>query len=145
MIKEECGILKREKCSLLFHLIQSTMKIQIKYTSLEKTEKLQEYAEKKIESALKVVGKGERENALCFIELVHNMHKKTSDVYKAECTLHLEGNIYRLSKEEPTIEKAIDKIKDDLFQVVQKDKTQKKDKIIRGGLKLKERIQKEGE
>jgi len=117
------------------------MKIQIKYTNIEHSDALQKYAEEKVGGAVqKIVHEDALGGAICDIELQRETGMEEGETCRAEVTLEVEGKVYRVEKTEPNINKAIDKVKDDITQVLRKDKEQKKDAFIKGAQDAKKML-----
>jgi ribosomal subunit interface protein len=103
------------------------MDIRIKTTKLELTDDLKEYVGEKMNMLGKYLGGVSVSN--CDVELEHALNKKTSGkIYRAEVNLSLPGTVLRVEKMEPTINKAIDKVKDHLVLSIKKYKEKKTDK-----------------
>jgi len=111
------------------------MKTNIKFTGTEADEKLKTYTETKLNSFSKLLDEASEEAAVCYVEFRRDSKHQTGDVYTAEVTLEAEGKIYRVSKDEPNFEKAIDKVKDDILQALRVDKG-KSERLLRKGSRL---------
>ncbi len=111
------------------------MKTNIKFTGTDADEKLKAYAETKLAAFSKLLDEKSVEAAVCYVEFRKDPKHQTGDVYTAEVTLEAEGRIYRVSKDEPTFEKAIDKVKDDILQALKVDKG-KHETQKRGGARV---------
>lgn len=116
------------------------MRINIRFTDTERDEQLRGYVEEKVSSFAKLMADREFDAAVCNIELKHSTHHHTGDVCYAEVTLEVEGKVHRSSKEEPTFEKAIDKVKDDILQSLREAKERTEHKFIKGAQKGKEML-----
>ncbi len=103
------------------------MDIRIKTTKLSLSADLKEYIEKKMNMLDKYLGGVSVSN--CDVEIEYALNKQTSgDVYRAEVNLSLPGTVLRVEKMEPTVNKAIDKVKDHLILSIKKYKEKKLDK-----------------
>lgn len=103
------------------------MNIKIKTTKIELTEELKVYIEKKMNMLDKYLGGVAVTN--CDVEIEHALNKQSSGkVYRAEVNLSLPGTVLRVEKMEPTVNKAIDKVKDHLVLSIKKYKEKKLDK-----------------
>lgn len=116
------------------------MILNIKFTDIDSDDRLKEYAEKKAESFAKFLSDDVYDAAVCDIEFRKSTHHQSGDVCYAEVTLEADGAIYRASKEEPTLEKAIDKVKDDILEEMRTAKTKKRTKLLKGAQKVKDAI-----
>jgi len=100
------------------------MDIRIKTTKLSLSADLKEYIEKKMNMLDKYLGGVSVSN--CDVEIEYALNKQTSgDVYRAEVNLSLPGTVLRVEKMEPTVNKAIDKVKDHLILSIKKYKEKK--------------------
>jgi len=116
------------------------MKTNIKFTDMEPSNELRDYAELKVASFGKLLHEQELEAAVCDVEFKRDTHHQSGDVCYAEVTLEAGGKVYRVSKVEPNFEKAIDKVKDDVIAVLREDKERHKDSVRRGGREAKEML-----
>ena len=116
------------------------MKINIKFTDTEHDDTLRAYVEQKIDSFSKLLSDSEVEAAVCNVELKRDTHHQNGDVCTAEVTLEVNGKLYRVSKTEPTLEKAIDKVKDDVLELLRTDKEKHRDQHRRGAAEAKEML-----
>lgn len=116
------------------------MIINFKFTDTDPDERIKEYATTKAESFAKFMSDEVYEAAVCDIEFRKSTHHQSGDVCYAEVTLEANGELYRASKEEPTLEKAIDKVKDDILEEMRSAKTKKRTMLLRGAQKVKDAI-----
>ncbi len=117
------------------------MILNIKFTNVMHDEDLRAYAEEKARACEKLLRKEDAESALCTIELEKYTHHQKGDVCRAEVTVEVGGKVYRASKEEPTIVKAVDKVKDDIMQALRVDKEKRHYSFQKGAHKVKEWLQ----
>ncbi len=117
------------------------MKINIKFTEIEPTEELKDYAKSKLESFEKMLGSTNPEAVVCYVEFRHSTHHKSGKVCTAEVTLEVDGKVYRSVKIEAKFEKAIDKVKDDIIQALRVDKEKNKDLERKGASEIKNMMQ----
>lgn len=97
------------------------MKINIRATNLALTEAIKNYVQEKISSAEKYLGSLPVTNCDVEIELTTKHHQK-GDIYRAEVNLAVGKDLLRVEKTEADLYKAIDKVKDHLFDVIKKHK-----------------------
>jgi ribosomal subunit interface protein len=116
------------------------MKTGIKFTGMEHEDALRDYAEKKCESFEKLMSERDYEAAVCDVELKRDTHHQSGDVCTAEVTLQVDGEVYRASKEEQTIEKAIDKVKDDMLEQLRSDKGKAESQYLKGAREAKDML-----
>jgi ribosomal subunit interface protein len=114
------------------------MIIDIKWTNVVRDEDVRAYVEEKVRACEKMLHEESVAGAVCAVELEKSAHHHKGDVFRAEVTLEAEGKVYRVSKTEPTIRKAIDKMKDDLIQALRVDKHKKEHLFMKGARKIKE-------
>jgi ribosome-associated translation inhibitor RaiA len=116
------------------------MKTNLKFTDTEHDEVLREYAETKVEAFGKLMKPEDFEAAVCDVEFKHDTHHQSGDVCYAEVTLEADGKIFRSSKVEPTMEKAIDKVKDDILQALRVEKEKHESQYLKGAREGKEML-----
>ncbi len=119
------------------------MIINIKFTDTEKDDDLRAYAEEKVEAFGKLLRDDDMASAVCDVEFRKDTHHQNGDVCYAEVTLEAGGKVYRATKEEPTLEKAIDKVKDDVLQALRVEKQKREHKFLKGAQEAKEMLQEE--
>lgn len=120
------------------------MQINIKFTDTPPDDRLRDYATEKVEAFGKLLHQRELDASVCAIEFKKSTHHQKGDVCIAEVTLDTGSKIYRSSKEEPTLEKAIDKVKDDILAELRNDKGRARDLMRRGAATMKRMITGEG-
>ena len=114
------------------------MKTNIKFSDVDQSDSLKNYAQQKIDSFAKFIQGEELEAAICDVEFRKSTHHQKGDICVAEVTLETGGKVYRATKHEPTLEKAIDKVKDDILQALRSDKEKSKTKFVKGAATVKE-------
>jgi ribosomal subunit interface protein len=119
------------------------MQTNIRFTGMDTSNKLRDYIEEKSSSFTKLLHKHTASAAVCVYELTRSTKHQKGDVCTVECTLEADGKVYHVSKDEPTFEKAIDKVKDDILQCLREDKEKNSDLYLKGATKIKEMIQEE--
>jgi len=119
------------------------MKTNIKFTNMKSSDKLRDYAESKYESFSKLVAPEHLEDAVCNVELAHDAHHQNGDVCMTEVTLDVNGKVYRATKFEKKMEKAIDKVKDDILEALRTDKGKREDSKRKGAAQAKEMLRSE--
>lgn len=110
----------------------------IKFTNTEHDDRLREYAQQKVDAFAKLLTGDDLAAAVCNIEFSKSTHHQSGDVCVAEVTLEAGGRLYRATKEEKTLEKAIDKVKDDILEELRTDKGKSRDKYLKGAATAKE-------
>ena len=101
------------------------MQIKITAKNTDLTDAIRGYVEKKFDALDKFFDGIIRADVIVGLESTH--HNK-GDVFFAECKLEVPGNDLFVKKEEPSLYKAIDKVKDHLAQQIVKYKEKLKDK-----------------
>lgn len=87
------------------------MTITIRGTGIELTPAIREYAEKKVQTLTKFF------DTILKADIdvgVRSHHHQKGDIYYAEVNLHVPGQVLRVEKDEISLYKAIDKVKDHL-------------------------------
>jgi len=116
------------------------MNIIIKGTNLELHNDLKEYVNEKIGGLKKFV---ENENTdpssiIARVELAKTtQHHQQGDIYKAEVNLQLPGKMFRSVEESDDIYKSIDKVKDELREMINSYKDEKTARTRRGARMIK--------
>jgi ribosome-associated translation inhibitor RaiA len=117
------------------------MKISYKFTDTEPDVTLQAYAQSKVLAFEKLLSKKDADAAICDVEFRRSTKHQTGDVCTAEVNLEVEGELYRVTKDEPSFEKAIDKVKDDILNSLRDNKEKHRKLQKKGGRMLKKMIQ----
>jgi putative sigma-54 modulation protein len=110
------------------------MQIKITGKNMELTDAIKEYVEKKIESLEKFYKKIILADVMVGMENKHHLKGK---IFICECKLTVPGNDVVASKNEKTLYKAVDKVRDYLegeikkHKVFRKEKTKKEKRITR--------------
>lgn len=103
------------------------MQITIKKTKIDLTDELRDYVQEKMDMLDKYLGTLKHGN--CDVELEKMAGEQNSGkIYRAEVNLELAGKILCVEKTEKDINKAIDKVKDHLAEMIKKYKEKKADK-----------------
>jgi len=103
------------------------MKINLKTSKINLTPELKDYVQKKIDMLEKYLGKIEVIN--CDVELSLSVGSQNhGKIYRAECNLKIPHKLLRIEKTEKNLNKAIDKVKDHLVQMIVKHKEKLIDK-----------------
>lgn len=116
------------------------MKTNYKFTDVPVDDTLREYAQTKVDSFLKLMSDKDAEGAICDVEFRKSTHHQNGDVAYAEVNLEAGGTLYRASKNEPTLEKAIDKVKDDMLSQLRRDKEKAQTLRRKGATQAKEEL-----
>lgn len=101
------------------------MQVNITGRGIELTEAIKSYVEDKISGLDKFYDKIIRAHVVVGVE---NHHHQKGDIFIAECKLEVPGNDLFASKNEKTLYKAVDKIRDYLESELKKHKTLSREK-----------------
>ncbi|MEK7681064.1 MAG: ribosome-associated translation inhibitor RaiA [Patescibacteria group bacterium] len=101
------------------------MQIKINGKGIELTDAINDYVEKKIGGLNKFYDKIIRASVTVGVE---NRHHQKGQIFIAECKLEVPGKDLFASKNEKTLYKAIDKIRDYLESELKKHKTKSREK-----------------
>jgi len=97
------------------------MKLRIKATKIELTEKVKDYIQKKMDMVEKYLGDVPVSN--CDVEVGTAVGGQNSgNIYRAEVNLEVPGELLRVEKTEKDLNKAIDKVKSHLEIIIKKYK-----------------------
>src|SRR6056297_3871707 len=97
------------------------MQIRIKTTKIDLTPELREYIQKKADMLEKYLGDVQVLNCDVEVGLIKAGANKRK-IYRAEINLELPGDLLRVEKEEESLYKAIDKVKDHLVRSIKRYK-----------------------
>ncbi|MCD4693990.1 ribosome-associated translation inhibitor RaiA [bacterium] len=100
------------------------MKIRILGTKIDLTTELKDYIQEKMDMLEKYLGDIEATNCDVEVALIKG-RVKHGEIYKAEVNLELPGSLLRVKKEEESLYKAIDKVKDHLVRSIKRYKEKK--------------------
>ena len=114
------------------------MKINITAKSIELSQAIREYIEKKLNSVEKKLIDPNNTGAFCDVEVGKTTdHHKQGDVFRAEFNLNVDGVYLRTESEKDNLYAAIDEAKDELFSSLRSKKKKKMHLGRRGALKIK--------
>ena len=116
------------------------MNIIIKGTNLELHNDLKEYVNEKIGGLKKFIENDniDTNSVIARVELAKTtQHHQHGDIYKAEVNLQFPGKMIRSVDESDDIYKSIDKVKDELREMINSYKDEKTAKIRRGARIIK--------
>ena len=111
------------------------MQVIISAKGIELTEAIKEYVEKKISALDKFYDQIIRAHVMVGMESHHHLKGK---VFVAECKLEVPGNDLFASKNELTLYKAVDKVRDYLEQELKKHKILQREKLKKDKIKVRE-------
>jgi len=108
----------------------------VKATSIELTQEISNYLDKRLESVEKLIDKND-ESAIFEIEIEKMLGHQTGDVFRAEINLSIAGGHLRAEAKEETLLNAIDKARNDILTELRKTKGKRLRMLRRGGTALK--------
>lgn len=111
-----------------------------KFTDTPVDDMLRDYAQQKVDAFGKFIHGEDLEGAVCDVEFRGSTHHQSGDVCYAEVNMTAGGTLYRATKTEPTFNKAIDKVKDDILSQLRREKEQRETALRRGGAQAKEML-----
>jgi putative sigma-54 modulation protein len=100
------------------------MKVRILGTKIDLTIELKDYIQEKMDMLEKYLGDIKATNCDVEVALVKGKAKH-GKIYRAEVNLELPGSLLRVEKEEESLYKAIDKVKDHLVRSIKRYKEKK--------------------
>lgn len=113
------------------------MKINIKATNIELTPKITEYVDKKIGGLDKFIGEDSTESYANVEVGKTTNHHKLGDVFKAEVSLNIGGKNFYVSEETGDLYASIDKVKDEISNVIKSQKKKNITLVRKGQLRIK--------
>lgn len=121
------------------------MKYNIKTTEFVLTDAISDYINKKIERLDRFVSPEDKDVLMCYIEIGKTTnHHKNGDLFKAEFTIHIGGNVLRVENTEEDLYSSIDEVIEGMSEKLNSFKKKKVSLIRRGGAKMKEIFRKFG-
>lgn len=113
------------------------MNINFKATSIELTDAIRSYAEKRIETLEKIFGDGES-SAIFDVELSKTTnHHKSGDIFRTEITARSGGNSYRTVSVMDDLYASIDEAKEELGRKIVAEKGKSQTLYRRGAKQIK--------
>ena len=100
------------------------MNVRITAPTIELTEEMKMYIQKKVDMLEKYLGSIKATN--CDFEVARSVGGQNSgEIYRAEISLNLPGGLLRVEKTEADVYKAIDKVKDHMARSIKKYREKK--------------------
>ncbi|MCK5059733.1 MAG: ribosome-associated translation inhibitor RaiA [Candidatus Pacebacteria bacterium] len=116
------------------------MKKTIKATSIDLTNELSAYIEKKLGGLEKFIN-SQDESVFCDVEVARTtMHHKTGDIFRAEFHLHMAGKYLNAVSEKDSIFAALDEVKDEMAHELTAYKTKKNTLLKKGSVWIKKML-----
>ncbi len=113
------------------------MNINFKATSIELTDAIRDYAEKRIESILKIFGEDAGETVFDVELSKTTNHHKSGDIFRTEITARSAGNQYRVVFVRDDLYASIDEAKDELMRKIVAEKGKSQTLMRRGSKQIK--------
>lgn len=111
--------------------------INTKATNIELTPELTELVDQKLTPLEKFLP-DEESDMKCDVELEKGGEHQSGNIYRAEVNLYVSGTLYRAEATEDQIEKAIDRVRDDVKRELRRANAKRDSLIRRGGRKIKD-------
>ena len=108
------------------------MQFNIKATNVELSDKIKDYAQKKMDKLEKYLGKIQVINAAMELEMTTKHHSK-GDIYRTQIDLELPQELLTVEKTEEELFKAIDKAEDHMAEMIKKYKEKRQDRQRQAG------------
>jgi len=116
------------------------MNINLLAKNIELTSAIRDYVEKKITNLGKILNKLEEEGADIFVhfEVGRSTNStKKGDFFHADCSITIKGENFYASADEVDLYQAIDTVKENLFNKINKKNEKQKTLFRRGASKIK--------
>ncbi len=114
--------------------------VSLKATNMELSEPISDYVVRRVTNLGKLLKKFKNtgEEVLFYFEVAKTTeHHKTGKIFRADCSVTINGEQFYSSSEKEDLYEAIDDCKDQLFREIQKKKEKKTTLYKRGAQKLK--------
>ena len=102
------------------------MRLRLKASKIEISPEVKKYVQEKMDMLDKYLGEVKVQNCDVELEKIAG-EQKHGAVYRAEANLSLPGDLLRVKKTTKDLNKAIDKVKDHLAEMIKKYKSRKQD------------------
>lgn len=113
------------------------MNINIKATNITLTPDIRAYLDKRMSSVTDFVDK-HAPAAVCDIEIGKTTTgQRHGDIFRAEINIEMDGQFFRATTEEESVNAAIDKVKKEILRELRRNKRKEIHLLRRGGAKLK--------
>lgn len=119
------------------------MQINLQGKNFELTDTVRDYVLKKVtnlEKLLSSIEEGGGEVKVSFEVGRSTKHHKAGDVFHADCLINIKGKEFYSSADREDIYQAIDEIKENLFNDIQKNKDRKQTLFKRGASSIKKML-----
>src|SRR3989338_1272025 len=119
------------------------MQINLQGKNIELTPAIKDYVSKRVtnlEKLLLGIEEGQGKVMANFEVGKSTNHHKGGDIFRANCSIEIDGKEFYGSADKEDLYQAIDAVKDSLYNEINKNKDRKKALFKRGALKIKEMI-----
>ena len=119
------------------------MQINLQAKNMELTEAIKDYVFKKETNLGRLFAKFEetgREINVSFEVSKNTNHHKSGAVFHADCLVNMKGEKFYGSADEEDLYQAIDKVKENLFREISKNKDRKQTLFKRGAMSVKKML-----
>lgn len=116
------------------------MKINLQAKNMELTEAIKDYVIKKVTNFEKLLSKIEDKGGevkINFEVAKTTNHHKAGEIFHADCSISMKGGNFYASADEEDLYRAIDQVKDTLFNEISKNKDRAQTLFKRGALSVK--------
>jgi putative sigma-54 modulation protein len=117
------------------------MQINLQGKNMSVTEAVHDYVVKRITNLGKLLTGIEERNgevSVFFDVGKTTNHHKSGEVYKADCSVMIDGKKFYASSEKEDLYEAIDEVKENLFREIRRSKNKKEALFLRGANKVKD-------
>ncbi len=113
--------------------------INFKATNTEVGDHLKDITENKLSNLTKFIGDAP---AICDVEFERiTNHHQNGNIHRVEVNLEINGKLYRSEATSETFEKAIDEVRDDLYNELQSRQGKRETMVLRGARRVKQMMQ----
>lgn len=119
------------------------MQINLQGKNLELTDTIKDYILKRVTNLEKLLSKiedGSHEVKVNFEVSKSSNHHKSGEIFHADCLINIKGQEFYSSADEEDLYQAIDKIKENLFREISKNKDRKQTLLHRGARSIKKML-----
>ncbi len=112
------------------------MHTRTKATNYELTPDIESYLDERLAAVEKLFP--QNSYVVCDVELSKETAHAHGDLWRAEVSLEIDGEVHRAVAQEESMQAAIDKAKDELAQMLRREKTKHESLLRKGSMKLKQ-------
>ena len=119
------------------------MQINLQGKNMELTEAIKDYVLKRVTNLEKLISNIEAKKGEAKVKFEVSKttnHHKTGEIFHADCTINIDGNNFYGESDHADLYSAIDKVKEQLFNDINKNKDRKQTLFKRGGSSIKKML-----